>query len=203
MPLGLLVTEDGLAWKYGGQGVGGSTGLTGNWEFMREVGASARQQLIRAAADRLGVPASRCRTKPGFVVCDNPSMEIPYGELVADAARLPASAKPAPLKNMDDYRIVGFGQNTVDALDIVTGKARYGIDTQEQDMRYAVVARSPYLNGTVRSFDDSAARKVNGVLNVFELKGPEPGEPYVILAHGVVVVATSTWAWTMVSLKRQ
>ena len=194
MPLGLLVTEDGLAWKYGGQGVGGSTGLTGNWDFMREVGASARQQLIRAAANRLGVPASQCRTKPGFVVCDDPSMEIPYGELVADAARLPASTEPAPLKNMDDYRIVGIGQNTVDALDIVTGKARYGIDTQEQDMRYAVVARSPYLNGTVRSFDDGAARKVNGVLDVFELKGPEPGEPYVILAHGVVVVATSTWA---------
>jgi isoquinoline 1-oxidoreductase beta subunit len=95
---------------------------------------------------------------------------------------------------MDDYRIVGKRQNTVDALDIVTGKARYGIDTQEEDMRYAVVARSPYLNGTVQSFDDSEARKVNGVLDVFELKGPEPGEPYVILASGVVVVATSTWA---------
>jgi len=194
MPLGILKTEDGYAWKYGGQGVGGSTGLTDNWEFMREVGASARQQLIRAAADRLGVPAAQCRTKPGFVVCDDPLMEIPYGELVADAARLPASVEPAPLKNMDDYRIVGIGQNTVDALDIVTGKARYGIDTEVQDMRYAVVARSPHLNGTVRSFDDGAARKVNGVLNVFELKGPEPGEPYVILAHGVVVVATSTWA---------
>ena len=194
MPLGLLKTEEGYAWKYGGQGVGGSTGLTDNWEFMREVGASGRQQLIRAAADRLGVPASRCRTKPGFVVCDNPSVEIPYGELVADAAKLPAATEPAPLKNMDDYRIIGKGQNTVDALDIVTGKAKYGIDTQEQDMRYAVVARSPYLNGTVRSFDDGAARKVNGVLDVFELKGPEPGAPYLILAHGVVVVATSTWA---------
>jgi isoquinoline 1-oxidoreductase beta subunit len=194
MPLGLLKTEEGYAWKYGGQGVGGSTGLTENWDFMREVGASGRQQLIRAAADRLGVPASRCRTKPGFVVCDNPSVEIPYGELVADAAKLPAATEPAPLKNMDDYRIIGKGQNTVDALDIVTGKAKYGIDTQEQDMRYAVVARSPYLNGTVRSFDDSAARKVNGVLDIFELKGPEPGAPYLILAHGVVVIATSTWA---------
>ena len=76
---------------------------------------------------------------------------------------------------MDDFRIIGKAQNTVDALDIVTGKAKFGIDTQEDDMRYAVMARSPYLNGTVRSFDDSAARKVNGVLDVFELKGPEPG----------------------------
>ena len=50
MPLGILKTEDGYAWKYGGQGVGGSTGLTDNWEFMREVGASARQQLLLRSA---------------------------------------------------------------------------------------------------------------------------------------------------------
>jgi isoquinoline 1-oxidoreductase beta subunit len=194
MPLGIVKTEEGYAWKYGGQGVGGSTGLTENWDFMREVGAAARQQLIRAAAKRLDVPVSRCHTKPGFVVCDNPAAEISYADLVADAARLPASTETPPLKDRDQYRIVGKGQNTVDAQDIVTGKTRFGIDTQEANMRYAVVARSPYLNGRVRSFDDSAARKVNGVLDVFELQGPQPGEPYLVLATGVAVVATSTWA---------
>ena len=30
MPLGILKTADGYTWKYGGQGVGGSTGLTSN-----------------------------------------------------------------------------------------------------------------------------------------------------------------------------
>jgi isoquinoline 1-oxidoreductase beta subunit len=98
------------------------------------------------------------------------------------------------LKDRADYRIVGKTRNTIDAEDIVTGKTRYGIDTQEINMRYAVVARSPYLNGRVRSIDDSNARKVNGVLDVFELKGPKSGEPYLILASGVAVVATSTWA---------
>ena len=194
MPLGIVKTEEGFAWKYGGQGVGGSTGLTENWDFMREVGATARQQLIRAAAARLDIPASSCRTKPGYVVCDAPGDDIPYGDLVADAARLPLPDESPPLKEMRQYRIVGKRQNTVDTLDIITGKTRYGIDTQKDDMSYAVVARSPYVNGSVKSFDDSDTRKVNGVLDVFELKGPEPGAPYVILAHGVVVVATSTWA---------
>ena len=194
MPLGILKTEDGFAWKYGGQGVGGSTGLTENWDFMREVGATARHQLIRAAAARLDIPASSCHTKPGYVICDAPGEDIPYGDLVADAARLPLPAESPALKEMRQYRIVGKHQNTVDTLDIITGKTRYGIDTQQDDMQYAVVARSPYLNGLVKSIDDSDTRKVNGVLDVFELKGPEPGAPYVILAHGVVVVATSTWA---------
>jgi len=194
MPLGIIKTADGYAWKYGGQGVGGSTGLTENWNFMREVGATARQQLIRAAAARLNVPASSCHTKPGYVVCESPAGEIRYEELIADAARLDLPDMSPVLKDRRDYRIIGTRLKTVDARDIVTGKAKYGIDTREADMRYAVIARSPYLNGRVRSFDDSEARKVDGVLDVFKIEGPQPRDPYVILASGVAVVANSTWA---------
>jgi isoquinoline 1-oxidoreductase beta subunit len=61
-------------------------------------------------------------------------------------------------------------------------------------MRYAVIQRCPFLDGTVVSFDDSEARKVPGVLDVFTIDGPKPGEPYVILASGIAIVATSTWA---------
>jgi len=194
MPLGIVKTADGYAWKYGGQGVGGSTGLTSNWEFMREVGATARHQLIRAAAQRLNVPVSNCSTKPGYVVCDAPDGDIPYQDLITDAAKLEMPEEVPALKDGKDYRIVGTRRNTVDALGIVTGKAKYGIDTVQPDMRYAVIARSPYLNGSVRSFDDTEARKVDGVLEVVTIEGPKPGEPYVILASGVAVVATSTWA---------
>ena len=193
MPLGLVKTADGYTWKYGGQGVGGSTGLTSNWDFMRSVGATARQQLIKAAAMRWNVPVSGCRTKPGYVVCDSHDA-IPYSELVADAANLEVPEKSPRLKNIKEYRIVGKPQKAVDAIDIVTGKAKYGIDTERPDMRYAVIARCPYLNGRVQSFDDGAARKVSGVLDVFTVEGPKPGEPYIILASGVAVVATSTWA---------
>jgi isoquinoline 1-oxidoreductase beta subunit len=31
MPLGIVKTAEGFAWKYGGQGAGGSDGLTSNW----------------------------------------------------------------------------------------------------------------------------------------------------------------------------
>ena len=61
-------------------------------------------------------------------------------------------------------------------------------------MRFAVIARSPYLNGKPLSVDDRDARNIDGVLDVFEIDGPALGEPYQILASGVAVVATSTWA---------
>ncbi len=194
MPLGIVRTADGYAWKYGGQGVGGSTGLTGNWEFMREVGATARQQLIRAAAARWNLSPDKCKTEPGFVVCTSIGERIPYADLVADAAALGVPEEAPPLKAATDYRIVGQYHKTIDARDIVTGKAKYGVDTRQPNMRFAVIARSPWLNGRPTGFDDSGARKIDGVLDVFEIQGPAPGEPYQILASGVAVVATSTWA---------
>jgi len=194
MPLGIVRTADGYAWKYGGQGVGGSTGLTSNWEFMREVGAMARQQLIRAAADRWGVSPASCTTAVGAVLCANIGERLPYEDLIAAAAALEMPDESPPLKAMSDYRIVGTRKDTADARDIVTGKASYGLDTREPNMRYAVIARSPVLNGRPTSFDDSATRKIAGVLDVFEIEGPAPGEPYHVLASGIAVVATSTWA---------
>jgi len=158
MPLGIVKTADGFAWKYGGQGAGGSTSVTDNWDFLREVGATARQMLIQAAAQHWGVDTAKCHTEPGVVICDT----LPKG--------------------------------VVDARDIVTGRARFGIDTDKPGMRHAVIERCPYLDGRVESFDDREARKVPGVLDVFVLEGPQPGEPYVILASGIVVVATSYWA---------
>ena len=194
MPLGIVKTAEGYTWKYGGQGVGGSTGLTDNWDYMRQVGATARHQLIAAAAARWGVAAESCKTESGFVICPALGKKLSYAELVADAATIALPEDNPPLKEMDDYRIVGHRQKTIDAIDIVTGKAKYGIDTRQDNMRFAVIARSPHLNGKPKSFDDSEARKVAGVLEVFEIEGPAPGEPYQILASGVAVVATSTWA---------
>jgi isoquinoline 1-oxidoreductase beta subunit len=194
MPLGIVKTDDGYTWKYGGQGAGGSTGVTRNWEYMRQVGATARGQLIKAAAIRLGVAQTECETSPGFVLCKALGKKFAYGDLVADAALLDLPEESPPLKDIKDYRIIGSQVKTVDAHDIVTGKAKFGIDTVRPNMRYAVVARAPVLNATVKSFDDAAAQRVDGVLDVFKIDGPAMGEPYEILASGVAVVATSTWA---------
>lgn len=194
MPLGIVRTADGFAWKYGGQGVGGSTGLTSNFDFMRQVGASARERLLRAAAELLSVAVEDCRTQTGVVICDSKNARIPYSELVAAAAELEQAESTPKLKSRSDYRIVGQRQNNVQVRGIVTGQARYGIDTRQPNMRYAVIARSPWLNGKPANVDDRAARKVKGVLDVFAIEGPAMGEPYQILASGVAVVATSTWA---------
>jgi isoquinoline 1-oxidoreductase beta subunit len=194
MPLGIVKTADGYDWKYGGQGAGGSTAVTDNWEFLREVGATARQMLVTAAARHWNVPQAQCRTEPGVVVCDTLGARLSYSELAARAAKLPVPEEKPVFKDLSTHRIIGKPQKVVDAHEIVTGKSRYGIDAEMPGMRYAAIERCPYLDGTVASVDDSAARRVPGVLDVFQIDGPKPGEPYLILASGVAVVADSTWA---------
>jgi isoquinoline 1-oxidoreductase beta subunit len=193
MPLGIVKTAEGYTWKYGGQGVGGSTGLTNNWTYMREVGATARLMLMQAAAQLWNVPLSSCDTRPGVVVCESAGKQATFGELGKLASALPLPTEPPQLKPMDQYRIVGRPQRNEEVRDIVTGSIKFGSDTQMPGMRYAVILRSPVLNVTVKSFDDTGARAVEGVLDVFPVEGPEPGAPYHILAHGVAVVADSTW----------
>ena len=194
MPLGIVKTADGFTWKYGSQGAGGSTAVTDNWEFLREVGATARQMLIAAAAQQWNVPPASCHTEAGVVFCDARGDRINYSDLAAVAAKLPVPEEKPGFKEPSSYRIIGKPTRVVDARDIVTGKTRFGIDTDIAGMRYAVILRCPYLDGQVESFDDREARSVPGVLDVFRIDGPKPGEPYLILASGVAVVAESTWA---------
>ncbi|MDX1555252.1 MAG: molybdopterin cofactor-binding domain-containing protein, partial [Xanthomonadales bacterium] len=194
MPLGIVKLEDGYTWKYGPQGAGGSTSVTDAWQFLREAGATAREMLVRAAAQRWSVPRDRCQAEGGFVACNDSGDRASYAELAADAAQLPLPEEAPALKPIDQFKIVGTPQDVVDARDIVTGKARYGIDTEVPGMKYAVIRRSPTLDSKVASFDDSEARKVPGVIDVFKVDGPEDGAPYNILASGVAVVAESQWA---------
>ena len=196
MPLGIKRDSEGnMAWLHVSQGAGGSTSIIEAWQPLREAGASARQMLIQAAANRwqLVDPAS-LTTEPGEVVDSTTGRRLAYQDLAAEAALLPVPETPPALKTRDQFRIIGQPHNVVDAKDIVTGRAEYGIDAHIAGQVYAVVERCPWHDGSVLSADDTAARKITGVIDVLTLRGPDPGEPYTLLASGVAVVANSTWA---------
>lgn len=194
MPLGILKTAEGYTWKYGGQGVGGSTGLTSGFNYMRETGAKIRLVLQQAAAKVWKIKPEQCICKMSTITNQKTSQVLSYAELVAVAATLEIPEKAPAFKDVSSYQIVGKKTGTVDIEDIITGKSKYGIDTFQPEMKVAVIARSPYLDGQVKSFDDSETRKIAGVVDVIRIKGPEVGKPYHILADGIAVIADSTWA---------
>ena len=195
LPLGIRKKEDGtFEWKYGPQGAGGSTSVPEAWGDLRQAGAQVRHVLVQAAAAQWKADATKLRTQAGFVLHPD-GRRLGYGELAAAAALLPLSTDPLPLKSPRDYRIVGTRQRVVDAADIVTGRAQYGIDASLPGALIAVVARCPTFDGELKSLDASEAKKIPGVRDVVMLNGPKRGEPITAnLATGVAVIADNTWA---------
>ncbi len=96
-----------------------------------------------------------------------------------------------PLKNSDNFNIVGHDMPRWENAAKTNGAAKFGIDWRVAGMQFAVVARCPVFGGKVKSFDAAKARAVAGVQDVFVI---EPVGQGAFTAGGVAVVADSSWA---------
>src|SRR2546429_7441272 len=72
-------------------GTGGSGSVAGSWLPLRRAGAAAREMLIAAAAKKWEVSPDTCKAADGQEVHRRPARRSPYGEIVASAAKPPAS----------------------------------------------------------------------------------------------------------------
>jgi isoquinoline 1-oxidoreductase beta subunit len=91
-----------------------------------------------------------------------------YGELAADAARMPVPDSVA-LKRPDDFKLIGRPVKRLDTPAKVNGTAVYGIDVRPSGVKIATLAQSPVFGGRVKSVNDSAAKAVNGVRQIVRL----------------------------------
>jgi isoquinoline 1-oxidoreductase subunit beta len=181
--------------KFGNQDTDGSRSTRHFFEPMRRCGAAARTMLEAAAAERWKVPVSEVAAKNHEVVHGASGRRLGYGALAKAAAAQPVPARAAlRLKDPKDFRYIGKGElKLVDAMDIATGKAKYGIDTRLDGMLYAVVARPPVFGGKAASVDASEAMKVPGVVKVVAIEG-SPAPPVFNPLGGVAVIGRNTWA---------
>jgi isoquinoline 1-oxidoreductase beta subunit len=180
--------------KYGNQDTDGSRSTRHFFDPMRRCGAAARTMLEEAAAARWGVPVSEVQAVNHEVLHRRSGRKLGYGALALAAAKLPVPPDTSVrLKDPTQFRYVGKGQTRLlDAPDIVTGKAQYGIDTRLDGMLYAVVARSPVLGGKVVHYDASEALKIPGVVTVVQIQVTVPSARFHPM-NGVAVIAVDTW----------
>ena len=177
---------------YAHMGTGGSGSTQENFIPLRRAGATVRELMITAAAEKWNVPRSQCRARKGAVLHEATSRSVSYGDLVAVAEKLPLpDPEKVELKDEKDFSLIGYATPRVDIPSKVNGSAVFGIDVRVPEMVFAVVARCPTFGGTHAHFDATKAKAVAGVKDVFEI--PALGAD-MFTAGGVVVVADSTWA---------
>jgi isoquinoline 1-oxidoreductase beta subunit len=166
------------------QGTGGSTAIANSYDQLKNAGATARAMLVTAAANRWQVPANEITIAAG-VVQHKSGKSARFGELVADASKLPVPTEVKP-KDPSAYNRIGKSAPRVDSRAKSTGKAIFTQDFKLPGMLTAVVAHPPRFGGKVKSFDASKAKEIKGVKSVVAFETPA--------RSGVAVVATDFWA---------
>lgn len=159
------------------QVTGGSTSTRDAFTRMRQAGASARETLKLAAANRLGVDIGTLTTENGHVIATDGTM-LSYIALAEDAGRL--EPQDATLRDKKDWKLLGRALPRTDVMAKSTGTADFAIDVKMDGMKFATVRMNPKRAGMV-SFDASVAEAMDGVDRVLDL------------GDGIAVVATNTW----------
>jgi len=173
-------------------GTGGSGSIEGSWLPLRQAGAAAREMLIAAAAKKWEVTPDTCKALYGRIVHGHPERSFSYGELAAEASQLPIpNLKEVPLKNSNDFTIVGHDTRRVEGAAKAQGSAKFGIDSRPAGLLYAVIARCPVFDGKVASFDATKAKAVPGVRDLVQIEIAGRGAS---TTGGVAVVADNSWA---------
>lgn len=159
---------------------GGSNSVREGFLPLRRAGAAARAMLVQAAAARWQVPAAEITTASGTVLHQASGRTLAYGELAASAATQ-AVPEQVALKAAADFRVLGKPAPRLDSTEKSLGRAVFGIDVTGPGLLVAAVRHNPAWNAGVKSMDDTAARKLPGVVGAHRVHG------------GVAVVADSYW----------
>ncbi len=158
----------------------GSYGIRAWYDPLRIAAARAREVLIQAASLQTELPQNQWYAKDGYIVHKNSERNIPFGELVASAAKLPVPEKPE-LLTKDNRQIAMADKRRLDTPAKVNGSAVFGTDVKIDNMLHGAVRMSPVYGAQVKKFDRDSVKDMPGVIDV------------VTVPHGVVVVADTWW----------
>ncbi len=176
-----------IDWQF----TGNSESTTAFFELLRQMGASAREMLIAAAASRWGVKPEECSTDNGKVIHKPPGQlagqpagrSLKFGDVAEDAAKVTPPTNPK-IKPESEWKLLGKPLSRVDLPAKLNGAAIFGMDFSLPGMVHAAVKQSPAHGGAVASFDKSSVMGVTGLPGVIDI-APIP--------NGVAIIAEQYW----------
>ncbi len=179
------------------QFLGGSQAIRQGWEVLRMAGASARYMLREAAAQAWQVPVNEITTDAGMLRHGPSGNAAGYGEMASAAAQITVPEE-VELKNVKDFKLIGTSRKNVDGQKIVTGQPLFGIDYHREGMLIAMITHPPAFGMKLKSVDDSTARAMPGIKDVFSFKIFNDDHAFqyfdtCAFTELVAVVGNSTW----------
>jgi isoquinoline 1-oxidoreductase beta subunit len=165
---------------YGNMYSHGSMSVRESQKMVQQVGASARERLIAAAALRWHVPTSECAAALSVVTHRPSGRTLRFGELAAQAAQVKLAKEPA-IKTPAQFTFLPRRMPRVDSVHKTDGSAKFGIDAQVPGMVFASINACPVRGGKLKSVDESVLSGAPGIVGVVKLE------------NAVAVVATDSF----------
>jgi nicotinate dehydrogenase subunit B len=131
---------------------------------LRQAGATVRAILMQLAAEHFQVPAEQLQVKEGMIFKKNdPGKKVAYAQLTKGKKIERTVSEKPPIKHYSKHTISGKSFNRTDALEKVTGKAKFAGDIRLPDLLYAKILRPPVHGAQLKQVDVSPARQVKGI----------------------------------------
>ena len=136
---------------------------------LRAAAAEARAVLLELAAEYLQSEASQLKTESRFIYHRSQRQKkVSYAQLAKGKKIARHLEGKALQEKPDDFTIVGKPVLRLDAVEKVTGKARYAGDLREEGMLYARILRPPAHGSKLLGVDTTGAEKIEGIRIVRE-----------------------------------
>ena len=176
---------------------GGSQSIRQGWQSLRMAGATARRMLREAAAKAWQVSVDEVTTEAGKLLHKGSGKSASYGEMASAASKITVPAE-VELKSIEEFKIIGTPRKNVDGLGIITGKPLFGLDYTREGMLIAMIVHPPAFGKKLKSVDDSNARSLPGIKDIFTFKTynedyPRQWSDTSSFTELVAVVGNSTW----------
>jgi nicotinate dehydrogenase subunit B len=131
---------------------------------LRAAAAEAKAMLLQLAAERLQVPEADLEVEAGVVVhATDATKRVSYGELTAGKRIERKLAGTPGLEPVQAFTVVGTTAPRRDALEKVTGAAKYAGDIVPHGALHARILRPSAHGATLLDVDTSAAEALPGV----------------------------------------
>jgi isoquinoline 1-oxidoreductase len=137
--------------------------------FLREAAREARGVLLEMAADYLSSPPGRLVARDGAIYDrSKPDRRISYGELTKGRIIEKHLNDVPPLKPSAEYETMGQSFPRRDAVEKVTGTAKFSGDIRLDGMLYAKILRPPAHGAKLVKADTDPAKHIDGLQIVKE-----------------------------------
>lgn len=159
---------------------GGSMSIKTQQQRVREVGATLRYMIKQAAAKKWQVRMYDVETKNSVVINKRTKEELPYGAFVENIKNMKIPTDVA-IKKPSEYTLMGkpLKRHPIEIEEKITGKAKFGIDVRLPDMKYAALVQPRVFGAKIKSYDDTKAKKMPGILKIKQL----PNQKIAIIAN--------------------